>query len=43
MLFVIVEYPDTTFGSWFAARRPGVTIDTIGDPPTGSDDDLRHS
>lgn len=43
MLFVIVEYPDTTtYGSWFLARRPGTTLDTISEPAVGPADDRRH-
>jgi hypothetical protein len=42
MLFVIVEYPDQTFGSSFTAKRPGVTIDSISEPAVGPPDNLRH-
>lgn len=42
MLFVIVEYPDTTFDSFFLARRPGATIDMISAAATGPPDDRRH-
>lgn len=42
MRFVIVEYPDTTFGSVFLAKRPGASIDVISEPATGPPDDRRH-
>lgn len=42
VLFVIVENPDTTFGTSFTAKRPGVTLDSISDPATGPPDNRRH-
>lgn len=42
MLFVIVEYPDTTFGASFTAKRPGVSIDSISDPPQGPAGNRRY-
>lgn len=42
MLFVIVESPDTTFGTSFTATRPRVTFDTISEPASGPPDNLRH-
>lgn len=42
MLFVIVEYPETTFGSAFTAKRPGVTIDSISEPAVGPPENRHH-
>ena len=42
MRFVIVEYPDTTFGSVFLAKRPGASVDVISEPATGPPGDRRH-
>ncbi len=42
MLFLIVEYPDKTFGASFTATRPGVTLDSISEPATGPPDNRRH-
>ena len=42
MLFVIVEYPDTTFGTLFLAKRPGASVDVISEPAKGPANDRRH-
>lgn len=42
MLFLIVEYPDKTFGTAFTAKRPGVTFDSISEPPVGPPGNRRH-